>query len=83
VSLYAEPVQSLSDVAYQLSHAALLTQRFHDGVQLLEEVYSREGEGETELLKVTAAAEMKQLFFKRWHGQKEASSVCFFFLFLS
>lgn len=39
VSLYAEPVQSLSDVSDQLSHAALLIQRLHDRVQLLEELY--------------------------------------------
>lgn len=39
VSLYAEPLQSLSDVSDQLSHAALLIQRLHDRVQLLEELY--------------------------------------------
>lgn len=38
VSLYAEPVQSLSYVSDQLSHAALLIQRLHDRVQLLEEL---------------------------------------------
>lgn len=39
VSLYAEPVQSLPDVSDQLGHAALLTQRLHHRVQLLEELY--------------------------------------------
>lgn len=48
VSLYAEPVQSLPYVANQLCHAALLTQRFHHRVQLLEEIYRREGDSVTE-----------------------------------
>lgn len=55
VSLYAEPVQSLSDVADQLSHAALLTQRFHHRVQLLEEVCVEEGV-RTELVRVSGPA---------------------------
>lgn len=41
VSLYAEPVKSLSNVSDQLSHAALLTQRLHHRVQLLEELCRR------------------------------------------
>lgn len=41
MGLDAEPVQSLSDVADQFCHAALLTQRLHDRVQLLEEFYGR------------------------------------------
>ncbi|XP_040904199.1 iduronate 2-sulfatase isoform X4 [Toxotes jaculatrix] len=55
VSLYAEPVQSLPDVPDQLSHAALLTQRLHHRVQLLEEIYKK-GEGERQSVRVTAPA---------------------------
>lgn len=39
MSLYAQPVQALSDVSDQLGHAALLIQRLHDRVQLLEELW--------------------------------------------
>lgn len=39
MSLYAQPVQALSDVPDQLCHAALLIQRLHDRVQLLEELW--------------------------------------------
>lgn len=39
MSLYAQPVQALSDVPDQLGHAALLIQRLHDRVQLLEELW--------------------------------------------
>lgn len=44
VSLYAEPVQSLPYVANQLCHAALLTQRLHHRVQLLEEILALSGQ---------------------------------------
>lgn len=50
VSLYAEPVKSLSDVSDQLSHAALLTQRLHHRVQLLEELCRRVEKGHSWLL---------------------------------
>ena len=63
VSLYAEPVQSLSDVSDQLSHAALLTQRLHHRVQLLEELYGRVREAQilTVILSAAACAETKHM----------------------
>lgn len=59
VSLYAEPVQSLSYVSDQLSHAALLIQRLHDRVQLLEELCGTE----TKLLCVRHMNGVRLFFF--------------------
>lgn len=77
VSLYAEPVQSLPYVANQLCHAALLTQRLHHRVQLLEEIYGREGGRQTVLLRAPLClneTHKLQLVFFQWscgqHGAK-------------